>query len=355
MPIYKDEKRGTWFVSCYYVDWEGKRKLKKKRGFERRKDAVKFEREFLEKQGRTSNITFGLLVEAYTEDMSDRLRETTQQTKFTLTQKHILPFFGNLILEEITPIHIRKWQARLLAKKYAKTYTKTINSQLVAIFNYAVKFYGLSENPCQKAGNIGSKNADSMDFFTHDEFNKFLEYVEDVPAKVGFELLFYTGVRIGELLALTASDFDFDSKTLKITKNYQVVKGKGKIFEPKTKKSTREIPLPPSVATTVQNYIANLQLYWQVDERIFPCSHVYFTYAKDKAIKASGLKHIRLHDFRHSHASLLIELGLPIVAISERLGHDNISTTLNTYSHLYPNTRMEAANLIENLIQNRDK
>ncbi|MCL1999457.1 MAG: site-specific integrase [Turicibacter sp.] len=351
MPVYKDEKRGTWYVSCYYKDWEGNRKLKKKRGFERRKDAVKFEREFLEKQGKSSNITFEVLYEAYTEDMSSRLRLTTQESKTAIAKNHILPFFGNLTLDEITPIHVRKWQARILAKRYTNTYTNLVNSQLVAVFNYAVKFYGLAESPCKNAGRIGSNKSESMNFYTHDEFLEFLACVENVPAAVGFKILFYMGVRIGELLALSASDFDFDANVLKITKNYQVIKGEGGIFPPKTKKSVREIPIPQALMESVQQYLSDLHLYWQPSERIFPCSKMYFTYARDKAVKASGLKHIRLHDFRHSHASLLIQLGLPVLVVSERLGHENVSTTLNVYSHLYPNSRIEAANLIDDLIK----
>ncbi|MCL2014760.1 MAG: site-specific integrase, partial [Defluviitaleaceae bacterium] len=251
MPVYKDEQRGTWFISCYYVDWDGKRRLKKKRGFERRKDAQSYEREFLLKQSKLPTITFGLLVDNYNEDMEHRLRGTTKAVKNYVVQKHFIPFFGNLPLDEITPIHIRKWQSQILVRGYSKTYTKLLNNQLVALFNYAVRFYQLPENPCHKAGTIGTKKADTMQFWTYNEFQLFLQHVTAPPAKLGFQLLFWTGIRIGELLALTATDFNFENQTLSITKNYQVVKGEPHIFEPKTQKSVRKIPLPQALMPVI--------------------------------------------------------------------------------------------------------
>ena len=139
MPVYKDDERGTWYASFYYTDWQGRRKLKKKRGFERKKDAQEFEREFLAKQERSCDMTFASLWSLYCEDMASRLRENTLQSKKYLVERHILPFYEALKVNEITPAHVRKWQSELLSKGYAQTYVKTINNQLVAVLNYAVR------------------------------------------------------------------------------------------------------------------------------------------------------------------------------------------------------------------------
>lgn len=139
MPVYKDKDRGTWYASFYYTDWQGHRKLKKKRGFERQKDAKAFEDEFLRTKARSCDMSFGSMSELYLADMEHRLKATTMQTKRNIIERHILPFYSNLSLTEISPAHIRKWQAGLLASKLSPTYIKTINNQISAIFNYAVK------------------------------------------------------------------------------------------------------------------------------------------------------------------------------------------------------------------------
>lgn len=349
MPVYKDEKRGTWYASFYYTDWTGARKLKKKRGFERKKDAQEFEREFLAKSQRSPDMTFSSLLALYNEDMEGRLRETTRQSKEWIMTTHVTPFFGDLPVNEITPAHVRKWQSGLLAKDYAPTYLRTINNQLNAVMNYAVKYYGLSANPCHAAGSMGKKNADTMKFWTHDEFEQFIDVVDRWPAHVGFLLLFWTGMRIGELLALNETDFDFGRGTVAITKNFQQVKGVPTIQEPKTEKSKRTVPVPATVLQAVQDYILRLYDYSPGD-RLFPYTKGYFHHAMRRGCAASGVEYIRLHDLRHSHAALLIEMEVPILLISERLGHEDVETTLRTYGHLYPNRHDDTVTRLEEMI-----
>ena len=166
MPAYKDTERGTWYCQFYYVDWTGKRKKKKKRGFPRKKDAEAYEEEFLKKGSRTCSMTFGSMVELYMEDMRPRLRATTMRSKEYLINLKILPYFRDLQVNDITPAHVRKWQSELLSKDYSPTYVKTIYNQLSAIFNYAVRYYGLRENPARVAGSIGKKKAQEMNFWT---------------------------------------------------------------------------------------------------------------------------------------------------------------------------------------------
>lgn len=140
----------------------------------------------------------------------------------------ITPYFGKMPLSEIKPTDIRAWQNSLTSYRdengtaYSPTYLKAIQNQLTAIFNYDVKYYNLKENPCHKAGSIGKKNADEMLFWTKEKFNTFIEAVSDKPlSQAIFMTLYYTGIREGELMALTPADIDFEKSTVTINKSYQ--------------------------------------------------------------------------------------------------------------------------------------
>ena len=248
IPAYKDELRNTWYASFYYTDWQGKRRLKKKRGFQRKKDAQAFEEEFLRTRARSCDMTFRSFAEIYLGDMEPRLKRTTMQNKRYLIEHRVLPFFGDLPLNEITPAHVRKWQSQLLADKVAPTYAKTINNQLSAIFNYACKYYGLGINPARLAGSVGKKDAQEMSFWTVEQFNQFIPHVKKLPARTGLSVQFWTGLRIGELLALCPEDIDLEARTLTVRRNFQSVEGEEVITDPKTQRGRRVIPLPESCA-----------------------------------------------------------------------------------------------------------
>lgn len=353
MPVYKDEKRGTWYCKFNYKDWTGANKQKMQRGFKTQKEAKAFEREFLNKAHASCDMTFGSLVELYMEDCQSRLKPTTLENKKYVIDLKVLPFFKDMPINTITPTTVRKWQNELISHEnnYSQTYLKTVNNQLSAIFNFAVKYYKLPSNPVRICGSMGKKNADSMKFWTVEEFNKFITAVEDKPvSKVAFELLFWTGMRSGELLALTLNDFDFEALTVSINKNYARMGDQDLILEPKTPKSKRVVTIPPFLGTLVQEYASKLYDY-EPDERLFQVTKYYLHHEMDRGCKKSKVKKIRIHDLRHSHASLLIEMGFSPLLISERLGHENIETTLQTYSHLYPNKQSEVADKLQKLIQ----
>lgn len=342
MPVYKDKKRGTWYASFYYTDWTGIRKKKKKSGFIRQSDAKAYERDFLSTTGSApiaSDITFSMLVNEYLKDCSIRLKQSTLQTKENMIRTKLLPYLADMKITDITPLTVRTWQNKMLNSNYTPTYLKTINNQLSAILNFAVKFYGLSNNPCHITGSIGRNSAEAMQIWTKDEYAKFIHEVKAPAAHLAFELLFWTGIREGELLALRPDDF-LPSKKLSITKTFSKIKGENIITEPKTPKSKRQIDIPDFLYDEVQEYIS--KLYDIKDEdRLFYFSKGYLTYHLSRAAEKAGVKRIRIHDLRHSHASLLIDMGFNIFAISERLGHEKVDTTMNTYGHLYPDRRDE--------------
>lgn len=345
MTATRDGKK--WRVQFYYKDWQGVRHKKNKRGFKTKAQAEEWARDFLQKQQSDLDISFENFLQIYYEDMENRLRETTMRTKKYIIDLKILPYFRKKKMNEIKASDIRAWQNELIKSKYSATYLKTVNNQLAAIFNYAVRYYDLRDNPCRKAGSIGKSHAGERDFWTKQEFKQFLETVEDkVEAKMAFQVLYWTGIRIGELLALTYRDLDLEKRTISINKSYQRLEGRDIVTPPKTPKSNRVITIPKFLADGLKDYISHLYGVLE-DERIFRFTKSYMEHEIVKGIKKSGLKRIRLHDLRHSHASLLVEMGFMPLAIAERLGHEKVETTMNTYSHLYPNKQRELADRLE--------
>lgn len=347
MSVHKDTKRGTWYVKIKYTDWTGEKRETTRRGFAKKKDAQLFEQDFHRQKQGAPSMTFRALYDLYMQDLQVRLRPTTLATKEHLFTTKVLPFFGDLPCDEITPVKIRKWQNELVKRNYKATYLRLLNNQLSTFFNYAVRFYGLPFNPVKRAGMIGKSNADDKSFWTVEDFQKFINHTTSPTYRICFLLLFWTGMRLGELLALSYSDFDFAKKLVHITKNYVRVQ-KGYVMGlPKTPKSTRDITLPSFLIEEVMNYAAK-QYALQPDARFFEISRGGLSQEMKRVSSQVGVQKIRLHDLRHSHASYLIHRGIPITAISARLGHENIETTLKTYGHLYPQERDIIIDSIEN-------
>ena len=275
MPAYKDSKTGTWFVKFYCKDWTGENKQIKKRGFATKREALDYERNYKIRQENNLDMTFGEFWKLYTEDVKNYVKLNTWLTKEHIVDTKILPYFRNLKMNEITPGDVRKWQNEMVAfryengKCYSQTYKKTMHNILSAIFNHACRFYNLKSNPARQAGNMGREEKKEMLFWTTEEYKKFSEAVIDKPVSFyAFEMLYWTGMRLGELLALTMEDFDFEKNTVRINKSYQRLQGQDVITTPKTPKSNRTIKLPKFLAEEMQEYFA--MLYDQTPtDRIF--------------------------------------------------------------------------------------
>ena len=156
-----------------------------------------------------------------------------------------------------------------------------------------------------------------------------------------FQMLYWTGIREGELLALTPADFDFEKGTVKISKTYQRIKGEDMITSPKTKKSNRTVQMPDFLCTEMQEFF-NMQYGLKRKDRIFNITKSYLHHEMDRGSKAAGVKRIRIHDLRHSHISLLIDMGFSAVAIADRVGHESIEITYR-YAHLFLSKQKEMA------------
>lgn len=352
MAVYKQEKTNTWRVIYRYTDWNGERKQSQKRGFKTKREAQAWEREQLNKLGGDLDMNFKSFVEHYSEDMQTRLKENTWETKKHIIDKKLIPYFGKLKMCNITAQQIITWQNELInykddnGKPYSPVYLKTIHNQLSATFNHAVRYYNLKENPCQKAGSMGKKKNREMLFWTKEEYLKFADAMMDKPMSYyAFEMLYWTGIREGELLALTSADFDFEKRTVTINKSFQHLNGRDIITSPKTEKSNRTIQLPKFLCDEMQDY---LKMLYDVglEDRVFPITKSYLHREMDRGAKEAGVKRIRIHDIRHSHVSLLIDMGFSATAIADRVGHESIDITYN-YAHLFPSKQAEMADKLD--------
>ena len=348
MSVYKEEKTGTWRVLYRYTDWTGEKKQTQKRGFKTKREAQAWEREQMNLVSSSLDMTFQSFVECYREDKAGRIKENTWEMKNHIIETKLLPYFGKLKISSITPQQIITWQNELLnykddkGKAYSPVYLKTVHNQLSAIFNHAVRYYNLRENPCTKAGSMGKKKNCEMLFWTKEEYLKFADAMMDKPMSFyAFEMLYWCGIREGKLLALTPADFDFEKGTVTINKSYQRLKGQDVITTPKTEKSNRTITMPQFLTDEIQDYL-KMQYDIGEDDRMFTITKSYLHREMDRGSKEAGVKRIRIHDLRHSAISLLIDMGFSATAIADRVGHESIDITYN-YAHLFPSKQKEMA------------
>ncbi|MFR2031715.1 MAG: tyrosine-type recombinase/integrase [Collinsella sp.] len=352
MPVYKDDSNGTFFVQCYYRDARGSKRHKTKRGFSSEVEAAVWESQFKSLNGGAMDMTFSEFVEVYASEVKPRIREHTWITKEYIINDKLVPFFGDMRMCDVRPIDVIRWQNELTehrdadGKPWAPTYLRTVNNQLNAIFNHAERYYGLTDNPVRRVDKMGSKETGEMQFWTKDEYLRFSEAVMDKPLSFhAFELLYWTGIRCGELLALTPSDFMLESSRLRINKSYQSLHGVDTVTDPKTPKSVRTIVMPPSCATRWRTSSS----YETTSPPTSACRVTkHFLAEMERGCKASGVKRIRIHDIRHSHVSLLINMGFSALDIAERVGHEAIDITYR-YAHLFPAKRAQIADALSEL------
>lgn len=187
MAVYKEPKTNTWRVIYRYTDWNGERKQSQKRGFQTKREAQSWEREQLNKLGSDLDMTFRSFVEHYEEDRRSRIKDSTWESKEHIIRTKLLPYFGKLKMSSITPQQIVRWQNELINYRdkdgapYSPVYLKSIQNQISAIFNHAVRYYNLKENPCKKAGSMGKKKNREMAFWTKEEYLQFIDAMMDKP------------------------------------------------------------------------------------------------------------------------------------------------------------------------------
>lgn len=205
MPVYKNDRNGTWYAMVRYKDWTGQNKQKCQRGFATRREALEWEAQFKLQKTADIDMTLEAFYELYEQDVRPRLKENTWLTKQVIIEKKILPYLGKRKLSEITAKDVIDWQNTMMKLKkpngepLSQCYLKTIHAELSALFNHAAKYYQLNINPARNAGCMGQEENKEMSFWTKEEYLKFAEAIMDRPISYyAFEILYWCGIREGD-------------------------------------------------------------------------------------------------------------------------------------------------------------
>lgn len=274
--------------------------------------------------------------------------------KKNIFTKHIFPTFRNVRIDEITSDDIYHWQLAIKeakspqGKPFSEAYLRTIQCQLNSIINYANSKGYLKANPLADIKNMGVKDK-RVEFWTIDEYEKFAyQAMVDPEFYYCYEVLYWCGLREGEMLALTRNDIDFDARTIRVNKTLSQHHGKDIVSTPKTESSVRKVSIPDFLCDELKEYLALLYNN-DPDERIFKCTKSTLTKHFRNYTELAGLKPITIHGLRHSHVSLLISKRYDIFEVSKRIGHKSVKTTQDTYGHLFDEVQKSIANDLDGM------
>ena len=305
----------------------------------------------------TRMLEFLPLYAEYKNNLRHTVKESSYIAVIQRLEKYIVPEFANFKVTEISSAEIIKWQNKLSDKGLSYKYKSTIRSAFTNFFEY-LKIYNIpSPFDYVKGFKRNKESKKEMLYWTQEEFVKFISVVDNLRYKCVFSFLYLTGCRKGEACALKWQDLNFDTATVNINKTLtcatdteredsegEVLSDKYRITSPKTDNSYRQILLPNNLIVMLKELqaISTSEFIFGVDGKFLPFQTLQ--HAFEKYTKLAGVKPIRLHDLRHSHASLLINKGenqlSTIYVIAARLG-DTVEMIFKTYGHLFPNTQRD--------------
>lgn len=360
MSIYKDKNK-TLDGRCYFFQVMKNGKLYKSKRYLTRKEALKEEAIFLLSKNSNSK-KFVIVAEAYFNSLT-YCKYSTTYTYIKDYNKHIYPYFARFDINSINIPTYNLWYEEMAKKGLSIKYLNKINSLLKNIFQFAIESYGLESNPVVKTfkESKAAIKEEKLRYITKEDFDKFISVIDDDMWRLWFEFLFYTGVRKGEALCLTWNDIDLDNKVVSITKTLYKIHNNTATSN-KTA-NNRQIYLNNTLAQNLARYKASKQVYkdfsnnWYVFGDVFSLSTTTIERKKHQYFLQSGVREITIHEFRHSHVSMLINEYLKnggkdyqafLVKLSQRMGH-TIDVMQRTYMHLFPNTQNDIVNMLNNL------
>ncbi len=351
MPVYKSKTKTKDGRQWYYsisTTVNGVTKKVNSPKYATKREAEQAESLYLVTIGRKpiNKITFREVAET----MLSQKQETQKPTGFAKTKlriNHILSVIGDVEVVNMTIQDYQNLRTYLDNKGFSVNYKNVILSYLKSLCKFAELYYEVSTNIPYKFANYTDKSTikEEMQIYTLQEFNKFVSVIDDPKYIALFTVLFYCGLRRGEANALKWTDIDFANKRITISKSVTTKmrdnNGNYLTTTPKTKSSNRTLPLADAPYKALKQLLQYYQLYegfnvnWLVFGGLNSIPETTIQNAKNRYAKLAGVKNIRLHDFRHSCASLLINHGANITLVSKYLGHSKVSMTLNIYAHFY--------------------
>lgn len=354
--IYKDKQRNTYYFRVYVTNKNGERIQKEKSGFRTKKECIIAENNFvLNYQDTNDNILFSELYDVFIKSKEQDLKFQSFRAQKNRYKNHILPFFKNYQIKNIKASDYIEWKNQILRKNYSYTYMSSLHQAMVNILNFAMAFYDLKENIASKVGNFSKRNyMKKVNFWTFEEYQKFITKVDDIVYYTLFDFLYYTGLRLGEVRALNWNDLK--DNYIRIDKNLIRSSIKEcKFNTPKTNSSIRNVELDDYVLSNLKKLKEYYKTFigfsddWFIFGGLVPLSTTTIERKKNYYCKIANVKQIKIHEFRHSHATNLLSIGTPITVISKRLGHSNLTTTLKVYSHLVLKDEDKAIKLLNDI------
>lgn len=376
MAIYNelDKSKWTkdgrhWYFVCYKKDFNGINKKYKSKKFFKKSDAEEAERLFLMKRDNPSNIKFDLVAKDYFNYLFTIRKDSTIYTYLNAFKNNIEPYFKTFYINDINVQTINNWKDTVQKNKFSIRYLNKMYNILKGIFDFAMKNYGLPTNPAVISGRFKEKNdkvvkdEEKIRYITYEQFQQFISVIDDLMWKTFFTFLYYTGMRKGEVLALNWNDIDFENKTISVNKTlYSKLKGKYTITSTKNNLN-RKIKMSKTLIDQLLIYKQEVMKYddFKSEWFVFGCSR-YLALTnidryKDHYFKLANLEPITIHEFRHSHVSLLINEFVKsgqtdttkfFLMMSERMGH-SIQVMQKTYMHLFPTVQDQIVDLLNNL------
>ena len=376
MPVYetnKPTKDGRkYYFRCYYVDKYGKRKRYESKKYLGKRECERAERKFLEstehKDLTDNDMMFVDVYNEWLDYKKTKVKSTTFYARKKRADYHILPTFKEYKLHSIKLNIITEWRDKILNLNISLEHRYRIVTDLKEILEYARDNYDFDNKIVAKVYKIRVDRVETVrnseyNFWDNTSFKKFISVVDDEYYNLVFTFMYFTGLRLGEFIALTWHDVDLEKKKLRINKAF-TNKIEGKVYDittPKTKNSIRIIDLDDKLVERLKKYYKaeskiygfnkNMYLFGNVDY-LSPTTFKRYLYMYIEKYNnehpTDNIRKITPHGFRHSHASLLIDLGLDFRDVADRLG-DTPKVVENTYYHLFPQKKSNTVNALNKL------